>query len=717
MKVRQFGRTDDKVSELILGSWVFGGRNFGPEAVDDSESVATIHAALDAGITMIDTAEIYGSGRSEEVVGEAIKGRRDKVQLATKAWRNHLTREGIEEGLAGSLKRLGTDYVDLYIVHWPEAGIPIEETMTKLAECREDGRVHHIGVSNFPAALMEQALAVTRFESLQPPYSLYWRYVERAEIPFCVANGISVTPYSPIAQGLLTGKFRRDHKFGPGDIRANSFLFKGDTFQMACDGVEKLEAMAAEIGCPVVHLALAWLLAQPGVTAPIVGARRPLAARRAARRSGRSALRRPARRHHGHRRQRHGIPRPRSPTTCGPGEPCHTVPVAAPVAAGAQRIPPAASPCYAAFVSNPLKLRPESLADRTRNLPMPATPMERIAREDAETGVRIMQLTSFPLMHFHQYCYGQWITPDAKTLLLFGYRELKRDAPVDLWRVNNDGTDLALVAENGTWSAIMPDGETVYYGSGPAIKRVPLHGGPEKAELVAKPEGAEGVLVSAVSPDGRYVFAQCAMRQSYRRGNVFRVVRLDTQTGKDEVIYATNSLMHLQLHDENNLLATFQPNGEDNGIWTFSFDCDSFRRLPFTRSTNHFASLGMTGKVVTTVHSQGKAIEIATPGGDKAEILAQGPGFWHPTCDSSGEWVLADTNWHDEGMYLVHAPSGRFEKLCHTGTSGGHPQWSHAHPRLAPDASYVVFDSDASGICHVHVAYIPEEMKERLRRG
>ena len=275
MKYRQFGRTDDTVSEIILGTWVFGGRNFGPEAVDDTESIATIHAALDAGITMIDTAEIYGSGRSEEVVGKALKGRRDKVKIATKAWKNHLTSEGIEEGLTGSLKRLGTDYVDLYIVHWPVDDVPVEETMTKLAECKEDGRIRHIGVSNFPADLMDEALKITRFESLQPPYSLYWRYVEKNDTPFCVRNGISVTPYSPMAQGLLTGKFKRDHQFGEGDIRSNSYLFKGETYQIACDGVEKLEAMAGDMGCPVMHLALAWLLAQPGVTAPIVGARRP----------------------------------------------------------------------------------------------------------------------------------------------------------------------------------------------------------------------------------------------------------------------------------------------------------------------------------------------------------------------------------------------------------------------------------------------------------
>ena len=275
MRYRKLGRTDVEVSELILGAWVFGGRNFGNAVVDDGESIATIHAALDAGITMIDTAEIYGSGHSEQVIGTALKGRRDQVMIATKVWRKNLTREGVEAALTGSLSRLQTDYVDLYQIHWPSVEIPITETMETLAACREDGRIRHIGVSNFSAEQMAAALRITRLESLQPPYSLYWRFVEGAELPFCREHDLAVIPYSPMAQGLLTGKFGRDHVFTGGDIRAKSYLFNGRTFEAACDGVDRMRRIAAELGCPVVHLALAWLLAQPGVTAPIVGARRP----------------------------------------------------------------------------------------------------------------------------------------------------------------------------------------------------------------------------------------------------------------------------------------------------------------------------------------------------------------------------------------------------------------------------------------------------------
>ena len=274
MIYRKLGRTGQDVPALILGSWVFGGTMWGG-GVDDAESTATIEAAIDAGITMIDTAEGYGGGHSEEIIGKALKGRRDKMMIATKVWKASLTADGIETALNDSLKRLQTDYIDLYQIHWPNDEIPIEETMTKLAECQKDGRIRWIGVSNFSAQQMADAMKVARFESLQPPYNLYWRYVEKEDNPYCVENDISIIPYSPMAQGLLTGKFTIDHEFSDDDIRKKGFLFQGETFKIACEGVEKMRVMAGELGCTMPQLTLAWLLAQPGVTAPIVGARRP----------------------------------------------------------------------------------------------------------------------------------------------------------------------------------------------------------------------------------------------------------------------------------------------------------------------------------------------------------------------------------------------------------------------------------------------------------
>jgi len=338
--------------------------------------------------------------------------------------------------------------------------------------------------------------------------------------------------------------------------------------------------------------------------------------------------------------------------------------------------------------------------------------IERIEHVDPKTGVRVLQLTSFPLIHYHQYCYGQWISPDCTTLLLFGYREPRRDSPVDLWRVNSDGSDLALVAKGASWSTISVDGKHVYAGRGGSILRIPLLGEGEE-EVFRSPEYV-GMLVGAASLDGRYVFGHAR-----RTDGKHELLRLDLTDGSAVRLFETDYLMHVQLHNEGpgQLLATVRPPGKEWGIWTFSFDGEDFRKLPFTRSTNHFASLGMTGKVITSVTGGGKAIEVARPGDAAATILAQGDGFWHPTCDASGEWIASDTNWPDTGLMLVHAPSGRYRPLCFTGASGGHPQWTHAHPRMAPDARYVVFDSDATGICQVYLAFVPDEFKAELRKG
>ena len=351
---------------------------------------------------------------------------------------------------------------------------------------------------------------------------------------------------------------------------------------------------------------------------------------------------------------------------------------------------------------------------------MPKKPIERTVRYDEQTGTRVIQLTTFPLIHYHQYCYGQWITSDAETTLFFGYRDRTRDSAVDLWRVDRDGSDIVKVADGAGWSAISPDGRTVYFGRGGSIWRVPLKEPGAEEELFRDPD-ASGMLVSAVSTDGRYVFAQGQYPPGTGDdGRGFQVIRLDLADGRSEAVCRTKRLMHLQLHPMPDgaprLLANIQPPGEDLGIWTFSFDGDDFLPVRFPRTTNHFASLGPTNRIVCTAYHPGKAIDVTAPGDAEPSVLAEGVGFWHPTCDASGEWVAADTNWPDVGLQLVHAPTGRYRTLCYPGASGGGPQWTHAHPRLAPDASYVVFDSDRTGICHVYLADITDEIRNELRR-
>jgi len=274
VQYRELGTSGIHVSVIGLGGWAFGGGVWGD--ADDNESIAAIHAALDLGINLIDTAEIYGSGRSEEVIGRALQGHRDRAVLATKVSPQHLDPAGIRAALEGSLRRLRTDFVDLYQVHWPNRKFPISETMETLAALQKEGKLRAIGVSNFSLPQLEEALRYAPVQSLQPPYSLVWRMVERDLLPFCRAHHIGVLAYSPMAQGLLTGKFTLNNRPPEGDIRRKNRLFKNeDTYRAACQVAQKLEAYARRHGKTVAQVAVNWVISQPGITSALVGARRP----------------------------------------------------------------------------------------------------------------------------------------------------------------------------------------------------------------------------------------------------------------------------------------------------------------------------------------------------------------------------------------------------------------------------------------------------------
>ena len=271
MEQRRLGASQVTVSEIGLGTWGMSGAFWG--AADDAESVRVIHRALDLGVTLIDTAEAYGKGHAEDVLGQALVGRRDKAVIATKAAPNHLDPEGLKTALAGSLERLKTDYVDVYFVHWPNPNFPIGPTMETLEGIRREGRIRAIGVSNFGPKEMDQARQHGAIDVLQPPYNALWREVEAATLPYCRANNIGVIPYSGLAQGLLTGTLSRDTKFVEGDERRTTVLFQPGTYERAIDAVEGLRAIATRYGKTVAQLAIQWLTSRPGVSSPLLGGR------------------------------------------------------------------------------------------------------------------------------------------------------------------------------------------------------------------------------------------------------------------------------------------------------------------------------------------------------------------------------------------------------------------------------------------------------------
>jgi len=275
MKKRTLGKSDVQITPILMGTWQAGKRGW--TGIDDNDSIKTIRAAVEAGITTIDTAEIYGDGHSERIVAQALSDVRDRVEYATKVFPHHLKYEQVIDACHRSLKNLNTDYIDLYQIHWPAGAfnseiVPIEETMKALVELKQQGKIRAIGVSNFSRVQLEAAAEYGRIDSLQPPYSLFWRHVEQDAVPYCIENNISIVAYSSLAQGLLTGKFAPGHEFEPNDNRADNRLFKGENMENAQTALAKLRPIAANHNCTLAQLALAWLIAQPQTNA-IAGAR------------------------------------------------------------------------------------------------------------------------------------------------------------------------------------------------------------------------------------------------------------------------------------------------------------------------------------------------------------------------------------------------------------------------------------------------------------
>ncbi|HWH13099.1 MAG TPA: aldo/keto reductase [Miltoncostaeaceae bacterium] len=284
MERRRLGATDLELSVIGLGTWVFGGRWGGAE---DEDSLAAVHASIDAGVNWIDTADIYGQGRAERIVARALADRGEEVVVATKggvAWSTadgglRIWREAsgayLRDALERSLRALARDRVDLYQVHWPVTGVPPEDTIGTLLELRDEGKIGWIGVSNYHLADLEGTAGVGAIHSYQPGYHMLRRDIEQAELPWCADHDVGVIAYGPLAHGLFTGKMDESTTFAPGDWRATSEFFTDDAWPERVAVVRELQAIAAESGRRggVAELAVMWVLRRPEVTSAIVGAR------------------------------------------------------------------------------------------------------------------------------------------------------------------------------------------------------------------------------------------------------------------------------------------------------------------------------------------------------------------------------------------------------------------------------------------------------------
>ncbi|MGM0620470.1 MAG: aldo/keto reductase [Bacteroidota bacterium] len=298
MDYRKIGKSDLELSTITFGAWAAGGWMWG--GTEQNDSVNAIKAAYDLGVTSIDTAPIYGQGTSEEIVGEAIKDiPRDKVQVLTKygmRWDvkkgdfafhsknnngndieiyKYAGKESVVKECEDSLRRLGTDYIDLYQVHWPDSTTPIQETMEAVDKLIKDGKVRYAGVCNYNAVQMEEASKYVDLVSNQVPYSMVKRGIEKEVVPQAIENNQSILAYSPLERGLLTGKMKPGYQFGEGDHRAGLPYFTDENIEKTNEFLEKIKVLANSKNATLAQLVLRWTVEQQGITIALAGARNP----------------------------------------------------------------------------------------------------------------------------------------------------------------------------------------------------------------------------------------------------------------------------------------------------------------------------------------------------------------------------------------------------------------------------------------------------------
>ncbi len=288
MQYRRMGKSSLEVSAIGFGCWEMGGNQYG--AVDDSEEVRAVHRAIDLGVTLFDTAAIYGHGHSEEVLGRALGSRRNEIVLVSKggmSWevvggpsRRDSSYQAITSGAEDSLRRLGTDHVDLFLIHWPDVQTPFDETMRALRDLVAAGKTQYVGVSNFSAAQLRESRALEELVANQVGYNLFDRRWERAMFPTALELGVGIMAYGPMAHGLLTGGLAKDTKFVEWDWRSKGdafgqALFTEENFPKNIDVVERLKEIASRLGTTLPKLAIAWVLQHPAVAVALAGTRTP----------------------------------------------------------------------------------------------------------------------------------------------------------------------------------------------------------------------------------------------------------------------------------------------------------------------------------------------------------------------------------------------------------------------------------------------------------
>ncbi len=297
MQIKKIGKSHVKITEIAFGAWAAGGWMWG--GTDYHLSVRAVERAIDLGMTTIDTAPAYGFGLSEKIVGDAIKGKKDKVQILTKyglRWdtdkgrfffpsvsnegkpvrmHKYASKASVMSECEESLRRLGIDCIDLYQIHWPDPTTPIEDTMEAIDLLIQQGKIKASGVCNYTVDEMKRADSVVSLASNQVPYSMVKRDIEGEVVPFCLENEIGILAYSPLQRGVLTGKITHDYHFNKGDNRQNLPYYQGENLDKINDFLQKIRTIADDRKMTLTQLVINWTLKQPGITCVLVGARSP----------------------------------------------------------------------------------------------------------------------------------------------------------------------------------------------------------------------------------------------------------------------------------------------------------------------------------------------------------------------------------------------------------------------------------------------------------
>jgi len=297
MEFANIGNTDIPISRLTFGAWAIGGWMWG--GADEKDAVQAMEASIDLGMTTIDTAPVYGFGKSEKLVGKAIKNKREKVQILTKyglSWdtnrgkfyfnsanekgekvaiHTYADPENVIKECEDSLRRLETDYIDLYQIHWADPTTPIESTMEAVLKLREQGKIRAAGVSNYKVEQMKIAEKIITIETNQVPYSMVLRDIEKDVVPYCLETGKGILAYSPLQRGILTGKITSDYHFNEGDHRPTTPFYKEPNLSRINQFLKSIQPLADDHGLSLAQLVLRWTLAQPAVNAVLAGARNP----------------------------------------------------------------------------------------------------------------------------------------------------------------------------------------------------------------------------------------------------------------------------------------------------------------------------------------------------------------------------------------------------------------------------------------------------------